>query len=213
MRIVDDLIGKQIRLPSGWLGATLGHVMAFEHRPLARWTLDFLAIDPNDSVVDIGCGGGMAIRMAADDAALVCGIDYSPRMVKQSRVRNRTLIMQERVAIVRGGVSALPFRGGSFDKAYGIETLYFWPDPVADLEEVRRVLRPGGAVALAMDISKEGRNPAAIEDNATRLGIRIYSRPELEGLLRSVGFVGVSTRILAEQGKGWICVKGSRPAD
>jgi SAM-dependent methyltransferase len=213
MRFVDELIGRQIRHPSGWLGATLGHVMALEHRPLTRWTLDFLGVDPNDSVVDIGCGGGMAIGMTAESAAVVFGIDYAPRMVEQSRIRNRLLILQERAGIVRGAVSALPFRSGSFDKAYGIETLYFWPDPVADLAEVRRVLRPGGAVALAMDISKEGRDPAAIEENATRLGFRIYSRGELEELMRCAGFTRVFTRVLAGQGKGWICVKGSRPDD
>jgi len=213
MRMIDDLIGRQIRHPTGWLGATLGHVMAFEHRPLTRWTFDFLGIAAGDGVLDIGCGGGMAIRMAADSSAMVFGIDYSSQMVEQSRVRNRTLIAQERAAIVRGSVSALPFGGGSFDKAFGIETLYFWPDPLEDLREVRRVLRPGGAVALAMDISTEGRDPAATEGNATRLGLRIYSRSELEMLLRSAGFVAVSAQVLAEQGKGWICVKGSRPAD
>lgn len=213
MRLLDALIGSQIRRPSGLLGRLLGHLMAQEHRPLTRWALDLLRPGTGDHLIDLGCGGGMAIRMAAEAApgGRVIGLDYSRAMAGQARARNRALIAGRRAAVVQGSVAALPFPDGSFDHAYSIETFYFWPSPVADLGEVRRVLRPGGRVTLAMDISREGPDPAAIAANAERLGFTVYSREELETTLRLAGFTDVTTAAQPGRGKGWLAATGTRP--
>lgn len=214
MRVLDRLIGSQIRRPSGPLGWLLGHLMAQEHRPLTDWTLDFLGLDPAGHLLDIGCGGGMAIQMAAAraESGRVVGVDYAPRMAAQARRRNRALIRAGRAEVVLGSVSALPFPDGAFDQAYSIETFYFWPDPEADLREVLRVVRPGGRVALSMDISLERQDRDAIADNASRLGFTVYDRATVEAVLLAAGFADVSSVAEPSRGKGWLCVRGTRPA-
>ncbi len=113
--------------------------------------------------------------------------------------------------MVQANVSHLPFAAGSFDKAFSIESLYFWPDARHGLREVRRLLKPGGRVALAMDISLEGRDRAAIADTASRLNMSVFSRCDLERLLSDSGFLVVAVGAVPERGKGWICATGEKP--
>ncbi len=151
-------IGKQARKPSGWLGEVMfSHMAAWGHRPLTRWAISFLDVQPTDHMLDVGCGGGMAIQLIARIAieGFVAGVDYSEEMVQQARKRNSAAVWAGRVEIKHGNVVALPYNDESFDKVIAVETFYFWPDPVANLKEVHRILKPGGLVALAMEGSTE----------------------------------------------------------
>jgi ubiquinone/menaquinone biosynthesis C-methylase UbiE len=185
--------------------------MAVDHKVLTQWTLEELRLEDNDSVLDIGCGSGMAIQMINTVATrgYVVGIDYSPVMIKQAIKKNRLAIKKEKTKIIQGNVSELPFADASFDKICAIETFYFWPDPPKNLQEVKRVMKPGAVAAFAMEISKEGTNSSAILDNAQRLGFPIYSGQEMKSLLMTAGFVDVNYKVIPEREKGWLCVVGS----
>ena len=211
MQFLDHHIGKQIRKPSGILGRILGYIMAADHKALTQWTLEELHLRDNDSVLDIGCGSGMAIEMINTivTQGYVVGIDYSPVMIKQAVKRNKLAIEKGKTKIYEANVSALPFDDASFDKICAIETFYFWPDPPENLQEVGRVMKLGGIVAFAMEISKEGTNRSAILDNAERLKFPIYSGQEMKSLLTTAGFVDVSYKVIPEREKGWLCVVGS----
>jgi SAM-dependent methyltransferase len=143
---------------------------------------------------------------------MAVGLDYSPTMTSVSFARNRRLIADGRGGVVQANVAALPFASRAFDKAFSVESLYFWPNPSESLREVRRVLKPGGRVALAMDISLEGRDTAAIADTAERLNMAVFSRADLERLLGDGGFNVVDVDAAPERGKGWICAIGEKPA-
>jgi ubiquinone/menaquinone biosynthesis C-methylase UbiE len=210
MQFVDQLIGRQIRRPSGVLGYLLGHLMASDHGELTNWTLDQLSLQDHDNVLDVGCGSGLAVKRisAVVTQGHVVGIDYSPAMLRQATRRNRHAIKAGRVEICSSSVSTLPFDGGSFDKVCAIETFYFWPNPSEDLREVARVLKPGGIAAFAMDISKEGVNRSAIADTAQRLGLSVYSGQEMNSLLSQAGFIDVSFKAIPARGKGWLCAVG-----
>jgi ubiquinone/menaquinone biosynthesis C-methylase UbiE len=99
-------------------------------------------------VLDLGVGPGSgAIAMVrADSSRRHVGLDVSARMLR--RARRRTGSAGVPLALVRGDALALPVRPGAFDGATAHSVLYLLPDARAALREVRRALRPGGAVAV-----------------------------------------------------------------
>ena len=101
------------------------------------------AVRPGDRVLDAACGtGDLAIAGLRAGAGKVTGLDFSERMLERARRKDA------RIDWVRGDMLALPFADGTFDAA----TVGFGVRNVADLEaglrELRRVLKPGGRLAI-----------------------------------------------------------------
>jgi len=207
---IYEIVGAQARKPSGWFGKITGHSMAWGHKPLIKWAIALMDVQPADHVLDVGCGSGVAIKLIAQIAVegFVAGIDYSEEMVQQARKRNAAAVRAGRVEIKRGDVAALPYDDESFDKVIATETFNFWPDPVANLQEVRRVLRPGGLVALAMEGSKESPNWQKLAALTTRMGLSIYSGVEMEEMLTAAGFSRAWFEAVPDKGWGWLCALG-----
>jgi SAM-dependent methyltransferase len=104
-------------------------------------------------------------------------------MVRQAERRFRREVAGGRMEIRRGKVEALPFDDGRFDRVVSVNTIYFWPDPAAAASELRRVLRPGGRVVLAL------RPKEQMEKLPTsRHGFRLFSETDLTELLKGAGF-------------------------
>jgi ubiquinone/menaquinone biosynthesis C-methylase UbiE len=138
-------------LPQGMLGRVGGRLMSLDHG-LPAWVLDLLEVDPSDSVLEVGSGPGVGLELAAARAhqGRVVGVDPSEAMLAMAHRRNRARIEQGRVELRLGNVDKLPFDDATFDKAMTMNSLHLWPHPVAGLMEVRRTLRTGGRIAVAI---------------------------------------------------------------
>jgi ubiquinone/menaquinone biosynthesis C-methylase UbiE len=137
--------------PRGMLGRIGGQLMALD-RWLPVWVLDLLEIDPSDSVLEVGSGPGVGLALAASRTlqGRVVGVDASATMLSVAERRNRAWIEAGRAELRLGTAEKLPFDDATFDKAMTINSLHLWPDPVAGLREVRRTLRRGGSMAVAI---------------------------------------------------------------
>ena len=100
-----------------------------------------------DTLVDIGCGPGVAARYAARRGAVVTGVDPAPVMLRVAKLLTRS---SKRVRYVEGVAEAIPLPEGSAAVAWSIATVHHWSDIDAGLREVRRVLLPGGRL-VAME--------------------------------------------------------------
>jgi ubiquinone/menaquinone biosynthesis C-methylase UbiE len=154
----------------------------------------------------VGCGGGGAVKILAQAAirGKVYGVDYSEDVLPTARRVNRALIEQGRVEIRQGSVSDLPFPDDTFDLATAFETSMFWPSPVEDLREVRRVLKPGGTLL----ITNEAYAAARFEERNARWSrwadFQLQTPEETHQCLAEVGYTRVEIDTLPEN--NWIAV-------
>jgi len=155
-RRLEDLWNRQYRSPHGLMGWLAGERMVRQHGPETAWTLSLLEIEPTDTVLEVGCGAGQGIKLAAEKACdgRVMGIDLSGMMVRVATRRNAQAVKAGRVVLAQGTITALPFADQSFDKVMTIHTCYFWPKPAGALSELSRVLKPGGRLIITLSTGK-----------------------------------------------------------
>lgn len=189
-------IRQQFGNPTGWMGAAIGYLMAAKNRERSEWVLSQLAIAPHDRVLEIGFGSGADVTRAAARAAFVAGIDRSGVMLRQATRRNRRTIASGRVNLRLGLVPPLPFADRAFDKAFSINSFQFWKDEGVALGELKRVMRPGGTVALAV----QPRNKGATEATAREVG------RQMAAALTASGFADVAIAFHAMRPVSTACV-------
>jgi SAM-dependent methyltransferase len=177
--------------PQGVPGRLGGIIMARMNADCGIWVSDLLGVGPNDSVLEVGFGPGMVIQRLSKLAAAghVAGIDQSREMVEQARARNATAIQSGRVDLRHGSVVSLPFDDNSIDKALAINSMQVWPDALAGLREIRRVMKPGGWIAL---------------------GFTPYSGQPNKGLTETLIAVGFTKAHVVETDKG-SCALATKP--
>ena len=195
--IFDKLMDRQYRRPSGLIGRYVGRRMARQHVPENAWTVALLDAQPADRILELGFGPGIAVEALARvvTRGQIAGVDASRAMVAAARRRNRQAIRAGRVSLQYGEAARLPYPDAAFDKAYGIHTIYFWPDAPAGLKEMHRVLRPGGMAVLT--ILPQERWPASPDGSLGTPECRVYSGAGLMQLMRAAGFS--QTRIASDR--------------
>jgi ubiquinone/menaquinone biosynthesis C-methylase UbiE len=150
MSVAHSILMRMFGRPKGILGRLGGIVMARMNQKCAAWVIDLLGIQPNDSVLEVGFGPGVGIELLARlvSGGYVAGIDPSEEMIEQAKARNVKAIESGRVDLRYGSAESLPFEGNTFTKALAINSMQVWPDAVAGLREMQRVMKPGGRIAL-----------------------------------------------------------------
>jgi ubiquinone/menaquinone biosynthesis C-methylase UbiE len=150
MSVAHSILMRMFGRPKGILGRLGGIVMARMNQKCAAWVIDLLGIQPNDSVLEVGFGPGVGIELLARlvSGGYVAGIDPSEEMIEQTKARNVKAIESGRVDLRYGSAESLPFEGNTFTKALAINSMQVWPDAVAGLREMQRVMKPGGRIAL-----------------------------------------------------------------
>ena len=101
-----------------------------------------LDVRAGDRILDVACGAGLALELAALRGAMGAGIDASPRLIDVARLRNPL------ADVVVGDMHALPWADGSFDVVTSFRGV--WGTTPDALQEIRRVLAPGGRLGLTV---------------------------------------------------------------
>lgn len=165
-----EALRRQFACPSGWLGRVAGWLMAWANRGLNAWAVELLDLQPADRVLEVGCGPGTGVAVAQSQVTrgVVTGIDASAVMVEQAAWRNRLTLRGGRLRLLQAEVSRLPFADAAFDKIFAVNSAQFWPDPIADLREIRRALRAHGLLVVVVQ-PRQRRTHAEVEEVRRRL--------------------------------------------
>jgi len=117
-----------------------------------------LALIPAPLVLDVATGTGRLPRALLRQPAFagrIIGLDLSRRMLRQAM--RRTAQFADRLTYVWQDARRLPFDDGTFDAVACLEALEFMPDPREVLEELVRVLRPGGVLLVTNRVGRDAR--------------------------------------------------------
>jgi SAM-dependent methyltransferase len=155
-----------------------------------RMLVDAAAPRPDDTLLDVACGGGIVVCAFAPHLSRATGIDMTPAMLD----RARALAVDKGVANVawqQGDVAALPYPDGAFDIVTTRFAMHHFPDPARVFAEMARVCAPGGRIVVADTYASADPAKAAEFNRLERLRdpshARCLSLGELRGLFAGAG--------------------------
>ena len=175
---------SQCARPEGALGRVMLSFMNYTHAPLTNWGLKLVDVQDGWTMLDVGCGGGFTIRrlLKRSKDAQVYGIDISEESVAKAKKVNAE-VLDKQVFITQGSAEKLPYEDKKFDLVTAVETVYFWPNLPDCLQEVRRVLKPGGKFAILVEVVDSDSKWTSVVE-----GMTAYSPEDLKKLLDDAGF-------------------------
>ena len=175
---------SQCARPEGALGRVMLSFMNYTHAPLTNWGLKLVDVQDGWTMLDVGCGGGFTIRrlLKRSKDAQVYGIDISEESVAKAKKVNAE-VLDKQVFITQGSAEKLPYEDKKFDLVTAVETVYFWPNLPNCLQEVRRVLKPGGKFAILVEVVDSDSKWTSVVE-----GMTAYSPEDLKKLLDDASF-------------------------
>jgi ubiquinone/menaquinone biosynthesis C-methylase UbiE len=186
-------------------GRIAGWAMSFGRSRSTRLLVDLAGVGPGDRVVDVGCGPGLFLKAAAERGATAVGVDPSVRM-RRLALRRIPAGLRPAVTVVDGAAERLPLADGSATVAWAVASFHHWSDPDAGLDEVRRVLAPGGRLLIAERLADQRgwfRGHALTWEAAEGLAAKV----------RRAGFAEVAVARHQAGRRQLVVVAGRHPAD
>jgi demethylmenaquinone methyltransferase/2-methoxy-6-polyprenyl-1,4-benzoquinol methylase len=143
--------------------------------------LGLLDLEATDRVLDVGCGTGFGTAGLLEEVETVHALDQSAHQLEKAYAK---FGKRGSVRFYRGDAERLPFRTNSFDVVWSSGSIEYWPNPVAALEECRRVTKPGGQVLVVGPLAPANRVARAIADAI----MLFYTEDEADRMFEEAGF-------------------------
>lgn len=160
-----------------------------------RWAVELLDLSPDDEVLEIGCGPGVAVALVCERlvGGRITALDRSATAIKRTAQRNADQVTEGRAVLLHSDLAGAELAGRHVDKAFAVNVNLFWTGPAdAELSLLHDLLRPGGALHLVYDTPGE--------EPARRIATQVSAALERHGFSASVTN-GPAPRLL--------CVSGS----
>jgi len=151
--------------------------------------LSMIDIDADSRVLDVGCGTGFGTEGLLQHTESVYGLDQSVHQLQKAWAK---LGKHDPVTFQLGDAERLPFKDDSFDVVWSSGSIEYWPDPVATLRELRRVVIPGGPVLV---VGPNSPNSSLFERIATAIML-FYDESEAQRMFNDAGFERIEHRTM-----------------
>ncbi|BAB72729.1 MAG TPA: methyltransferase domain-containing protein [Nostoc sp. UBA8866] len=163
------------------------------YQAIHKRLLEFVDLSQPANILDLGCGTGRLLERLANKFPELrgTGLDLSSNMLRQARLSNRH---HPRLIFLEGKAESLPFGDGQFDAVFNTISFLHYREPEKVLQEVSRVLSPGGRFYLVDFTTTREKLPEILPISSQ--GIRFYSPHQREVLGSSTGLLCVNHHYL-----------------
>jgi ubiquinone/menaquinone biosynthesis C-methylase UbiE len=191
--MIDIQLANQ-RQAEAWNGAEAAHFVDYADRydrqlePFTQALLEWARPEPDDMVLDVGCGSGASTRAAATRSGCVTGIDFSEPLVELARRRTQ----QARIGnagFMIADAQTHQFESGTFDLVISQFGVMFFDDPLAAFTNIRRALRAGGRATFVSWQGLAANEWLTLIADAAGQYVEL---PELGGLSRGPGMFALA---------------------
>ena len=169
-----------------WARAGKGESMEKGHCPVGAQAIERMRVPTDARVLDVGCGSGWASRLLAGFAikGRITGIDISDEMIKLAREASASFPQCD---FEIASAEQLPFSDNEFTHAFSMESLYYYRDIPRALNEIHRVLKPGGVFVGVVDLYWENEASHQWIDKLN-VPVELLSTDDYRSLLIDAGF-------------------------
>ena len=180
-----------------WAKPDVCDEMQHNHLYVTVKAIEQMGLKPSDRVLDLGCGSGWTSRLLSEyvdgqgiSRPSIVGVDISEAMVRLAREQSKGL---PNVSFVHAAASHLEFESGEFDKVLSVESFYYYPDQSSVLQELLRILKPGGDLFILIALYSD--NPFSLQwIPHLKIPVQVHSSAHYVGLLEKCGFSLIRTR-------------------
>ncbi len=180
-----------------WAQAGRGDEMESHHSDITEQTIAVMDLQPNDRVLDLGCGTGWASRRLARlvSRGEVVGVDVADEMLRRAEQASTGI---PNVRYQWATAENLPFPDHSFTKVLSVESFYYYADQGKALDEVRRVMAPGARLFILINLYKDNHYSLRW---TTELKVPVHALSEAEyiKMLQDHGFQNVEARRIPDR--------------
>jgi ubiquinone/menaquinone biosynthesis C-methylase UbiE len=178
------LLGK----PEGEAGIAISKRLNQINAGITSAVYQSLQLRRGERILEIGFANGKLLPellSCADDLSYA-GIDIASTMVDAAKDSNADLVASGRATFELASADEIPHPDASFDRVFAVNVIYFWPDPVRALAEMRRVLRPDGlSIVAAVNPDPQEPPPPFVREE---FGFRARDAEAVVALHREAGF-------------------------
>lgn len=183
--MTDKEIAAQLRKPSGDIAGIVGDEMCRKNKVMIDSTIQRLNITEGKKLLEIGFGNGGHVEelFLINQSIHYSGVELSKRMVREGKKNCKELIRSGKVKFYHTDGNTIPLQENSIDVVFSVNTIYFWENVSAYLDEINRVLVPGGQIILTF-----GAKSFMETLSFTRHGFSLFDTDKLKLIVSKSGF-------------------------
>jgi ubiquinone/menaquinone biosynthesis C-methylase UbiE len=180
----------QAALPRGFLGRIALCFMNIGHRSIYTNVARALALQPDDDVLEVGCGNGHFLKKYASPVHSVAGLDLSELCIRLATKKHSSRVKAGTAEFVQGDASQLPWENGTFSAVTSMGSFIMFPKPLESLREMHRVLSPGGRAIVGIEWNADDGMDHSKETE--EYGMWLWTEDEVTSMMKEAGFSEVS---------------------
>ena len=178
-------LASQLSHPKGQIGIATAKSMNVANDNMIRNVINQIAIFDNINILEIGPGNGLHIKYLFEKNPNVkyIGIDISELMVLEAKELNSEFTASKKAVFEFTDGEIIEKNDNSLDVIFTVNTIYFWKNPTAYLQEIFRVLKINGQLIIGF-IPKDVMEKIPF----TKYGFELYDNKSVQNLLEESGF-------------------------